>query len=98
MQWSDLDVKTKQITPNPLSCDEAATEQQREYIQSQTDYRQSVLIIGVCLDLWPSSEKLLLLKSVRILLRKKHKQCPSAFGHHILNSTLTVKMHKETLN
>lgn len=32
MQWSDLDVKLKQITPNPLSCDEAETEQQREYI------------------------------------------------------------------
>lgn len=71
MQWSDLDAKTKQSPPSPLSCDEAETEQQREYIRNQTDYGQSVLIIGMCLDLEPSSEKLLLLKSVRILVRKK---------------------------
>lgn len=68
-------------------CDEAKTEQ-RESIQSQTDYRQSVLIIGMCLDLRSSSKKLLLLKSVRTLLRKKEKseQGTSAFGRNILNT------------
>lgn len=88
----------KNITkpPNPLSYDEAKTEQQREYIQNQTDYRQSVLIIGLCLDLRPSSEKLLLLKSVRTLLKKKEKseEGTSTLGHNILNTAHTVKMHK----
>lgn len=77
-------------------CDEAKTEQ-RESIQSQTDYRQSVLIIGMCLDLRSSSKKLLLLKSVRTLLRKKEKseQGTSAFGHNILNTAHSENAQKD---
>lgn len=88
--------KTKTKLPNPLNCDEAKTGQQREYIQSQTDYRQSVLIIGTCLDLRPSSEKLLL-KSVRILLRKKKKKARyfSIWSYYIKHCTHSKNAQKD---